>query len=106
MKDGVMLINTSRGGLIDTKAVIKGLKSGKIKYLGIDVYEQEENLFFQNLSEEIILDDTISRLMSFPNVLITAHQGFFTQEALNEIAETTLGSVQSFIKGEALVNAV
>ena len=102
----MMLINTSRGGLIDTKAVIKGLKSGKIKYLGIDVYEQEENLFFQNLSEEIILDDTISRLMSFPNVLITAHQGFFTQEALNEIAETTLSNVRSFIKGESLINEV
>jgi D-lactate dehydrogenase len=106
MKDGVMLINTSRGGLIDTKAVIKGLKSGKIKYLGIDVYEQEENLFFQNLSEEIILDDTISRLMSFPNVLVTAHQGFFTKEALNEIAETTLNNVQSFIKDEPLINEV
>jgi D-lactate dehydrogenase len=70
------------------------------------VYEQEENLFFQNLSEEIILDDTISRLMSFPNVLVTAHQGFYTQEALNEIAETTLNNVQSFIKGEPLINEV
>ena len=106
MKDGVMLINTSRGGLIDTKAVIAGLKSGKLKYLGIDVYEQEENLFFQNLSEEVILDDTISRLISFPNVLITAHQGFFTQEALNQIAETTLSNIRSFKNGESLVNGV
>ncbi|HEX5169227.1 MAG TPA: 2-hydroxyacid dehydrogenase [Cyclobacteriaceae bacterium] len=106
MKDGVMLINTSRGGLIDTKAVIAGLKIGKIRSLGIDVYEQEENLFFQNLSEEIILDDTIGRLVSFPNVLITAHQGFFTQEALDQIAETTLSNVKSFGKGETLVNEV
>lgn len=106
MKDGVMLINTSRGGLIDTSAVIVALKSGKIKYLGIDVYEQEENLFFQNLSEEIILDDTISRLMSFPNVLITSHQGFFTQEALDQIAETTLSNVRSFNEGEVLINAI
>ncbi len=106
MKDGVMLINTSRGGLIDTSAVIVALKSGKIKYLGIDVYEQEENLFFQNLSEEIILDDTISRLMSFPNVLITSHQGFFTQEALDQIAETTLSNVRSFNGGEVLINAI
>lgn len=106
MKDGVMLINTSRGGLIDTKAVIGGLKIGKIKALGIDVYEQEENLFFQNLSEEIILDDTIARLVSFPNVLITAHQGFFTQEALDQIAETTLSNARSFSNGENLVNEV
>jgi len=106
MKDGVMLINTSRGGLIDTNAVIAGLKSGKIKYLGIDVYEQEENLFFQNLSDEIILDDTISRLMSFHNVLITSHQGFFTEEALNQIAETTLSNIRSFSKGEKLVNEI
>lgn len=106
MKDGVILINTSRGGLIDTKAVIGGLKIGKIKALGIDVYEQEENLFFQNLSEEIILDDTIARLVSFPNVLITAHQGFFTQEALDQIAETTLSNAQSFFKGKNLVNEV
>jgi D-lactate dehydrogenase len=106
MKDGVMLINTSRGGLIDTQAVIAGLKSGKIKSLGIDVYEQEENLFFQNLSEEIIVDDTIARLMSFHNVLITAHQGFFTQEALDQIAETTLSNVKSFSKSEKLENEI
>ena len=106
MKHGVMLINTSRGGLIDTKAVIEGLKSGKIGSLGIDVYEQEENLFFQNLSEQIILDDMIARLVSFPNVLITAHQGFFTTEALDQIAETTLSNIKAFENQDQLVNEV
>lgn len=89
-KKGLMLINTSRGGLIDTKAVIEGLKTGHIGYLGIDVYEQEEKLFFRDLSSEIILDDAIQRLMSFPNVFVSAHQAFFTQEAMDQIAETTL----------------
>ncbi|MBN9296937.1 MAG: 2-hydroxyacid dehydrogenase [Filimonas sp.] len=93
MKKGVMLINTSRGALIDTNAVIEGLKSGKIGYLGIDVYEQEEKLFFRDLSADIIQDDTIQRLMSFPNVLVTAHQAFFTGEALTQIALTTLKNI-------------
>lgn len=106
MKAGVMLINTSRGGLVDTKAVIAGLKSGHIGYLGIDVYEQEEDLFFQNLSEQIIHDDIIARLMSFPNVLITAHQGFFTQEALDQIACTTFANIKAFGVGEVLINEV
>ncbi len=106
MQNNVMLINTSRGGLIDTKAVVKGLKSGKIGSLGIDVYEQEENLFFRDLSETIIEDDVISRLSSFPNVLITAHQGFFTREALDEIAETTLSNLKAFSKNESLENEV
>ena len=101
-----MLINTSRGGLINTPSAIKGLKSGIIGSLGIDVYEQEEKLFFRDLSENIIEDDVISRLNSFPNVLITAHQGFFTQEALTQIAETTLSNLKAFEKGEALVNEV
>src|SRR5690606_20969534 len=100
MKTGVMLINTSRGGLIDSQAVIAGLKSGKIGYLGLDVYEQEADLFFQNLSEQILQDDIIARLMTFPNVLITAHQGFFTQEALDQIALTTLKNVEQWIHGE------
>jgi len=94
MKEGAMLINTSRGGLIDTKAVIKALKSGRIGALGIDVYEQEEKLFFRDLSETIIEDDVIARLMSFPNVLVTAHQGFFTREALTQIANTTLANIR------------
>ncbi len=106
MKHNVMLINTSRGGLIDTKAVVNGLKSGKIGSLGIDVYEQEENLFFRDLSDTIIEDDVISRLSSFPNVLITAHQGFFTHEALAQIAETTLSNLKAFQNNEALINEV
>jgi D-lactate dehydrogenase len=97
MKKGVMLINTSRGGLIDTKAVIDALKSRQLGYLGIDVYEQEEKLFFRDLSASIIEDDTIQRLMSFPNVLVTAHQAFFTEEALQQIATTTLSSIQSLL---------
>ncbi len=106
MKRNVMLINTSRGGLIDTRAVVGGLKSGKIGALGIDVYEQEEKLFFRDLSEVIIEDDVISRLSSFPNVLITAHQGFFTQEALAQIAETTLANLKAFQQNQPLVNEV
>jgi D-lactate dehydrogenase len=106
MKPHVMVINTSRGGLIDTKAAVKGLKSGKIGSLGIDVYEQEEKLFFRDLSETIIEDDIISRLSSFPNVLITAHQGFFTNEALSQIAETTLNNLKAFTEGAVLSNEV
>lgn len=98
MKDGVMLINTSRGGLVDTQAVIAGLKSGKLGYVGIDVYEQEDKLFFRDLSEGIIEDDLISRLISFPNVLITAHQGFFTREALTQISVVTLSNIAALIK--------
>jgi D-lactate dehydrogenase len=96
MKQGVMLINTSRGKLINTKDAIDALKNGKLGYLGVDVYEQEENLFFKDLSESIIQDDVISRLMSFPNVLITSHQGFFTKEALEQIAVTTLKNLSDF----------
>jgi D-lactate dehydrogenase len=104
MKQGVMLINTSRGGLIDTGAVIQALKTGQLGYLGIDVYEQEEKLFFHNLSEEIIEDDVIMRLISFPNVLITSHQGFFTEEALTQIAQTTLQNISDFEEGKPLAN--
>ena len=98
IQKGVMLINTSRGGLIDTRSAIEGLKSGQIGYLAIDVYEQEEHLFFRDLSTTVIQDDEIQRLMSFPNVLITAHQAFFTDEALSQIATTTLNSVQQLLK--------
>ncbi len=98
MKKGVMLINTSRGAMIDTRAVIDGLKSGHIAYLGIDVYEQEEHLFFRDLSGTVIQDDEIQRLMSFSNVLITAHQAFFTDEALSQIAVTTLNNTLQLIK--------
>ncbi len=103
-KDGVMLINTSRGALIDTDDVIGALKSGKIGYLGIDVYEQEEKLFFRDLSNKIIEDDTIQRLMSFPNVLVTAHQAFFTKEALTQIAQITLNSILELIDKKILTN--
>jgi D-lactate dehydrogenase len=106
IKRGCMLINTSRGGLINTKSVIMALKTGKLGALGIDVYEQEETLFFRDLSESIVQDDVITRLMSFHNVLVTAHQGFFTEEAMNQIALTTLRNLNSFLVGEALVNEV
>jgi D-lactate dehydrogenase len=106
MKDGVMLINTSRGGLIDTKALVKGLKHKKIGFLGIDVYEQEENLFFNDLSDEIIQDDLIMRLITFPNVLITAHQAFFTENAMQNIADTTVLNIKQFLSGETLDNEI
>ncbi|KAA6440899.1 2-hydroxyacid dehydrogenase [Dyadobacter flavalbus] len=93
MKKGVAVINTSRGGLINTVDVIQALKSKQVAYLGIDVYEQEEQLFFKDLSGSIIEDDNIQRLMSFPNVLVTAHQAYFTEEALSQIAQVTLGSI-------------
>jgi D-lactate dehydrogenase len=106
MKKGVMLINTSRGGLIQTKDAIAALKSHQIGYLGIDVYEQEDKLFFKDLSSTIIEDDTIQRLMSFPNVLITAHQAFFTTEALTQIASTTLNNIQElYTKGNLTIKA-
>ncbi|MGA9638087.1 NAD(P)-dependent oxidoreductase, partial [Flavobacterium sp.] len=98
------IINTSRGALIQTSDVIKALKKGKVGYLGIDVYEQEEKLFFRDLSEDIIQDDEIQRLMSFPNVLVTAHQAFFTQEALTQIALTTLGNIESLLSQDDIEN--
>jgi D-lactate dehydrogenase len=106
MQSGVMLINTSRGALIDTQAVIKGLKASKIAALGLDVYEQEAELFFENLSDQIIQDDIFERLMTFPNVLVTAHQAFFTQEALQNIAETTLQNISDFENGRDCPNRV
>ncbi|WP_341837217.1 2-hydroxyacid dehydrogenase [Chitinophaga pollutisoli] len=106
MKKGVTIINTSRGGLLHTADVIESLKSGQIAYLGIDVYEQEEKLFFKDLSGSIIADDTIQRLMSFPNVLVTGHQAFFTEEALQQIAQVTLRSVDQLCNGKPLDEAV
>ncbi len=99
MKPGVMLINTGRGALMDARAVIVALKAKKIGALGIDVYEEEEGLFFHDLSTAIIQDDVFARLQTFPNVLITSHQAFFTQEALLHIVETTLKNIQAFING-------
>lgn len=104
MKHGVMLINTSRGALIDTHAVTAGLKSGRIGALGLDVYEQEENLFFEDHSNEIIQDDELERLLMFPNVLVTAHQGYFTREALDAIAQTTMNNLRQIEVGEPCPN--
>lgn len=106
MKEGVMLINTSRGAIINAKAVIKGLKSGKIKYLGLDVYEEEADLFFEDLSDKVIQDDVFMRLLSFNNVLITGHQAFFTTDAMQSIAQTTLQNITDFEQGKVLTNEV
>ncbi|OHU96868.1 2-hydroxyacid dehydrogenase [Pseudoalteromonas byunsanensis] len=107
MKHGVMLINTSRGALIDTSACIRALKNRTLGYLGLDVYEQESELFFKNRSDEIIQDDIFSRLISFPNVLVTGHQGFFTQEALEQIAAVTLFNLNEVAQGNTqLTNQV
>ncbi|NER11437.1 D-lactate dehydrogenase [Muriicola jejuensis] len=104
MKDGIMIINTSRGGLINTQDILKGLADKKIGFLGIDVYEQEENLFFKDMSEMIIEDDLILRLNSYPNVLITSHQAYFTREAMEEITLTTIGNITEYREGRALTN--
>jgi D-lactate dehydrogenase len=96
MKRGVMIVNTSRGALVDTQALIDALKTGAIGYLGLDVYEEEEALFFQDLSSHVIQDDVFARLLTFPNVLVTAHQAFFTAEALRAIARTTLDNITAF----------
>ncbi|MEO1637577.1 MAG: NAD(P)-dependent oxidoreductase, partial [Cyanobacteria bacterium J06631_9] len=106
LKPGAMLINTSRGGLVDTKAAIAGLKSGQIGHLGIDVYEDEGSLFFQDLSDTIIQDETFQLLQSFPNVVITAHQAFFTKEALTNIANTTLTNIHEIERQGSCHNEV
>ncbi|OZG75418.1 hydroxyacid dehydrogenase [Hahella sp. CCB-MM4] len=100
MKRGVMIINTSRGGLIDTPAVIDGLKSEQVGYLGLDVYEEEAELFFEDYSNVLLQDDVFARLLTFPNVVITGHQAFFTQEALSAIAEVTVKNLNAFEKGD------
>ena len=105
-KRGCILVNTSRGGLVDTDAAIRALKSGQLGGLAIDVYEQEANLFFQDLSSTIIADDVIQRLVSFPNVIVTGHQAFFTEEAIGQIMQTTIDSISAFARGEALLNRV
>jgi D-lactate dehydrogenase len=99
MKRGVILVNTSRGALIETQAVIRGLKSGKIGSLGLDVYEEEADLFFEDLSDRVIQDDVFSRMLTFPNVIITGHQAFFTKNALEAIARETLANVTAFEQG-------
>lgn len=106
MKQGVTIINTSRGKLVDSTAVIDGLKKGKVGLLGLDVYEEEEKLFFEDLSEAVIQDDVFVRLQTFPNVLITAHQAFFTREAIGNIAETTFSNIQEYIETGSCGNAI
>jgi D-lactate dehydrogenase len=106
MRDGAMLINTSRGALVDTAAVIDGLKTGKLGHLGLDVYEEEADLFFEDLSDQVLRDDVFSRLISFPNVLVTGHQAFFTEEALDNIAATTIANLTAFERGKGSVHRV
>jgi D-lactate dehydrogenase len=106
MKDGVMIINTGRGQLIDTNALIEGLKSRKIGSAALDVYEEEGNYFYEDTSDAVIVDDTLARLLSFNNVYVTSHQAFFTREALHNIANTTLRNVKDFVEGKSLINEV
>lgn len=106
MKHGVMLINTSRGALVDTTAVIEALKTGQIGHLGLDVYEEEAGLFFEDRSDRVIGDDVFSRLHTFPNVLITGHQAFFTAEALTAIAAVTIGNLSAFEHGDGTLHRV
>jgi D-lactate dehydrogenase len=106
MKPGVMLINTGRGALVDTAAVIAALKTGRIGALGLDVYEEEEALFFEDLSGKVIQDDIFMRLLTFPNVMVTAHQAFFTEDALLAIAETTMANITAFETGSGTIHRV
>jgi len=106
MKDGVVIINTGRGQLIDTQALIEGLKSRKIGAAGLDVYEEESDYFFEDFSESFIPDDVLARLLTFNNVLVTSHQAFFTSEAMNSIAQITLQNIQDFFAGKPLTNEI
>lgn len=106
MKNGVMIVNTGRGSLIDTKALIEALKSGKVGAAGLDVYEEESEYFFEDFSTQVLGDDVLARLLTFSNVLITSHQGFFTREALQNIARTTLGNIRDFLDGKPLKNEI
>jgi len=106
MKKGVMLINTSRGGLVNTDDVVQALKQGLVTYFGMDVYEEEEGLFFEDHSEDIIQDDTIARLMTFQNVLITSHQGFLTDTSLRNISKTTSYNLDCFEKKKVSENEI
>jgi D-lactate dehydrogenase len=106
MRRGVMLINTGRGALLDSRALIAALKTGHVGAAGLDVYEEEEGLFFRDLSDLVLQDDVLARLLTFPNVLVTSHQGFLTREALAAIAETTLANVRAFERGDASCNVL
>jgi D-lactate dehydrogenase len=106
MRNGVFLINTSRGALLDTPAVVEGVKNRKVGFLAIDVYEEAASLFFEDHSSDIISDDTFARLLTFPNVIVTGHQAFLTQHALRNIAETTIQSLTEFSEGKPCAHAV
>ncbi|MDP3155001.1 MAG: 2-hydroxyacid dehydrogenase [Archangium sp.] len=106
MKRGIMLINTGRGALIDSRALITSLKTGHVGAAGLDVYEEEEGIFFRDLSDKVLQDDVLARLLTFPNVLVTSHQAFLTREALSNIATTTLANITAFERGEKLENEV
>ena len=106
MKDGVMIINTGRGKLIHTHALIKGLKSKKIGAAGLDVYEEESDYFFEDRSNNVIDDDVLARLLSFNNVIVTSHQAFFTKEAINEIGKTTLDNIKNFFEYDKVDNEI
>ncbi|NMB50448.1 MAG: 2-hydroxyacid dehydrogenase [Bacteroidales bacterium] len=106
MKEGVMIINTGRGKLINTKDLIEGLKNKKVGYAGLDVYEEEGDYFYEDYSNIVIDDDILARLLTFNNVIVTSHQAFFTKEALSEIARITLQNIQDFFDGKPLVNEV
>lgn len=106
LKRGALLINTSRGGLVDTQAAIEALKNGQLGGLGLDVYEQEADLFFRDLSSTVVTDDVFERLLSFPNVIVTGHQAFFTREAITTICETTINSLNEFAAGKVLSNEI
>jgi len=106
LKHGAMLINTSRGAIVDTQAVIDGIKSGAVGHLGLDVYEEEAALFFDDKSDQVISDDLFERLLTFPNVLVTGHQGFFTADALKAIADTTLANIDAFARTGNAVHEV
>lgn len=106
MRDGVMLINTGRGELLDTRALIRALKSGRVGAAGLDVYEEEGEYFFEDLSSKVVADDVLARLLTFPNVIITSHQAFFTRDAMQSIARTTLDNIQDYLNGGFLVNEI
>ena len=106
MKTGIMIINTGRGMLIDSKALVEGLKTGQVGFAGLDVYEEESEYFFEDFSNKVITDDVLARLLSFNNVMITSHQGFFTQEAMSSIADTTMQNIQDFFVEHKLSNEI
>ena len=106
MRRGVYIINTSRGALIDSEALLDAIKDGKVGGAGLDVYEEESDFFYEDVSDEVIDDDTLEMLLSQPNVLVTSHQAFLTEEALQNIAETTISNIRSFFAGEPMPNEI